>query len=447
MNQFAVPRLFALNPFNLDVLPQLSHSALGIPDLPGIAEYINKLVGSQVLTPDATLEAHLRELAKLPEQAEPAVEIVSGGEAEDAEPDEGEDEEPEIEVVEEAAEAFALKTIKGALARDDRGKFARGSGAALSEEEIALGDAVAVEPLSPTTDGDCDAVGELSREQSSDPPWLTDLYTEHAAMIPPAARTPDEQREALFAVMGIRLAVRTPPDEAFALRLKQGGPRWERTTNAYEIELRSAYQDWAERTAAELSTIEDDAEFDARLDDAIEMLVATLLLMGRRRLADAHALGLAGVPSSPDGMRELADAMAANDGYLADSLGPAIGEKVRQRVGEDGLIRGDPAALGGVLGTFIARVGSYAGGYWAGIQRGFGDRVRQEPEPPRVRWLRDPRAKHCQTCLDYGDREYDDYDTMLTQTGGSYPSFQTDCNGQCRCHLEFLNKAGDWARE
>jgi len=71
LNRHAVPRLFALNPsFHITELPQLEHSEAGVPNLEQLAELINKLVGAQVLTPDETLEAHIRSTARLPERME-----------------------------------------------------------------------------------------------------------------------------------------------------------------------------------------------------------------------------------------------------------------------------------------------------------------------------------------------------------------------------------------
>jgi hypothetical protein len=61
--------------WDLEELPRIAHSEIGVPDLPGLAEYINKLVGAQVLTPGMDLEQHLREAAKLPEADVKAIEL------------------------------------------------------------------------------------------------------------------------------------------------------------------------------------------------------------------------------------------------------------------------------------------------------------------------------------------------------------------------------------
>ena len=71
-NRHAIPRLMKLNSFpGITGYPKLVPSAIGVPDLQGIADYVNKLVDKQVLTPDEELERHLRQLADLPERVIP----------------------------------------------------------------------------------------------------------------------------------------------------------------------------------------------------------------------------------------------------------------------------------------------------------------------------------------------------------------------------------------
>jgi hypothetical protein len=238
-------------------------------------------------------------------------------------------------------------------------------------------------------------------------------------------------------------------DEGFALRLKSGGPKWERATNAYELELRRTYQTWADDTATALAKTEDQDDFDDELAAAVALLIGRLRQLGRRRLPEAYTLGLGGVPASPAGFGELSSAIASNDDYLTNSLGPDIQRKAAARVQDDPLIRADVATMGAVLLTYLARVGSYSGAYWTMVQRGFGDRIKQEEEASGekvpVQWRRDPQAKHCQTCLDYGNREYDSWDDMISMTGGVFPNYQTICVPNCRCSVyAYIN--GQWVR-
>ena len=67
INRHAVPRLFSFNAFpGITGYPELAFSPVGIPDLEAVSDFVNKLVERQVLTPDAELERHLRQLGGLP---------------------------------------------------------------------------------------------------------------------------------------------------------------------------------------------------------------------------------------------------------------------------------------------------------------------------------------------------------------------------------------------
>ena len=67
VNRHAIPRLFALNAFpGITGYPELVFSPVGIPDLEAVADFVNKLVEREVLTPDPELERHLRQLGGLP---------------------------------------------------------------------------------------------------------------------------------------------------------------------------------------------------------------------------------------------------------------------------------------------------------------------------------------------------------------------------------------------
>jgi hypothetical protein len=49
----------------------------------------------------------------------------------------------------------------------------------------------------------------------------------------------------------------------------------------------------------------------------------------------------------------------------------------------------------------------------------------------------DPFARHCGQCPILA-REYDSWQAMVNATGGVLPGMGTDCDGNCRCHLEML---------
>lgn len=67
INRHAITRLMQLNVFpGITGMPSLVPGVLGIPDLKEMSDYVNKLVGIEVLTPDAELERHLRQVGGLP---------------------------------------------------------------------------------------------------------------------------------------------------------------------------------------------------------------------------------------------------------------------------------------------------------------------------------------------------------------------------------------------
>jgi hypothetical protein len=66
MNQYAIPRLLKLNGMNTELAPFLTYGEVSSVDLNELSNYVQKLIGAGVITPDADLEAYLREQASLP---------------------------------------------------------------------------------------------------------------------------------------------------------------------------------------------------------------------------------------------------------------------------------------------------------------------------------------------------------------------------------------------
>jgi hypothetical protein len=72
-NQFAIPRLFSVNGFDIKKLPTIEYGDIEAPPLGELGNYIQVLAGAGVpLFPDDNLENYLRGLAKLPEKRESA---------------------------------------------------------------------------------------------------------------------------------------------------------------------------------------------------------------------------------------------------------------------------------------------------------------------------------------------------------------------------------------
>lgn len=70
LNRYAIPRLLRANGFPTENPPYVQFGPIDTPDLKSLAEYVNKLVGNNVLRADESLERHMREIASMP-QADP----------------------------------------------------------------------------------------------------------------------------------------------------------------------------------------------------------------------------------------------------------------------------------------------------------------------------------------------------------------------------------------
>ncbi len=70
-NRHAIPRLFALNSFNLERLPKLAYGDIETPNLKELGDYVKSLSSSGAeLFPDTELENYLREAGNLPAKIE-----------------------------------------------------------------------------------------------------------------------------------------------------------------------------------------------------------------------------------------------------------------------------------------------------------------------------------------------------------------------------------------
>ena len=84
-NEFAIPRLFAVNGFDTSKLPTLECGDIEAPPLGELGNYIQVLAGAGVpLFPDDNLENYLRGLANLPEKRESAKGDMQGVQEEQA---------------------------------------------------------------------------------------------------------------------------------------------------------------------------------------------------------------------------------------------------------------------------------------------------------------------------------------------------------------------------
>jgi hypothetical protein len=67
VNAHAIPRLLKLNAMRVDKLPFITYGQVNSVELIEVADFVSKLAAAGVIMPDRELEAHLRNMADLPE--------------------------------------------------------------------------------------------------------------------------------------------------------------------------------------------------------------------------------------------------------------------------------------------------------------------------------------------------------------------------------------------
>jgi hypothetical protein len=70
INSHAIPRLLRINGMNTNLTPELAYGDVSAVNLTEMADFVQKLTASGVLTPDENLENYMRELGKLPQATE-----------------------------------------------------------------------------------------------------------------------------------------------------------------------------------------------------------------------------------------------------------------------------------------------------------------------------------------------------------------------------------------
>lgn len=241
-------------------------------------------------------------------------------------------------------------------------------------------------------------------------------------------------------------------NESFAANRGTGAQKlrtWERATNAYQADLGAQYRKWSQRLATDLENADTDDERDEVIAAALLALAALLKQLGRENIPGAIDLGLGDHSPTAALLREVAAQLQANEGYIDGSLIPDLQHRLDSALRDPEIVASGAVAFAGILAGLDARVQSYAGTMWATIQAAVGDVARQAAEAGedgRVRWALDPTVEnHCVDCLEYGDKEYESWDSLLGETGGRMPGSGVQCDGNCRCWLEIWN-GQDWVR-
>jgi len=207
----------------------------------------------------------------------------------------------------------------------------------------------------------------------------------------------------------------------------------------YQTTLEEDYEAWANDTAYQLAEADSDAERQELLAAALLILLALLKRHGKEALPEAVDLALDGDDPDEEIAALLASTISKNSNYLTESLIPDVKAKLSSGLTDPDIIAAiaggtGAAAIGGLMATFIGRVGSYAGEFWrlynetTGVAAGDG---------PVIAYL-DPDAKHCHECPEFhseGGKEYASFDAYKAATGGRVPG-DFECLHNCRCFIE-----------
>jgi hypothetical protein len=394
LNRYIVPRLFAFNTFEVDHLPQFHAAPTQKVDPEKLLNAITLAVGAGVLLPDQGTEREVRKALDLAQRDEPDSGLPLA-------------DDPEHKRVKEQA---------------------------IKEQQEAMQRAADVKMASRGEDvGKTEAKGTTKAAQLA-----TSRVRRHKPVRNPADKAKQVGGKSAGKTFNAYLA-----EKFMILRRNQPGEPvdWEELANDYQQELAELWEEFVSEMADAVESAE--PEFQQEIAFAmIDQFAEDMTFLGREYIFDGVAEGLKKIDPDSTLLSIAGYHMAANEGYINESLVPDI----KQKLGD---FFSDPENLlkaGALVALFMpmqARVESYSGQVWAGINASVGEYARQIGSP--VYWARDSLADHCGTCLDYGEREYDSYDDLLAITGGVIPADGTICRGNCRCTL-LVDEGFGWTR-
>lgn len=224
-------------------------------------------------------------------------------------------------------------------------------------------------------------------------------------------------------------------------------PKWEALVNGYQLELGEEFVLWAQQFSVDLENADEDTR-EELLRVAVAIWMAYMVNKSRDELFEGYLIGLGDLEFDRARVLQVGQLMADNERYINNSLAPDMRTRLRDIMANPAIL-----ALGsvGILSELLkmqSRVEMYAGAQWAAIQFAVGEVAKENEAEGHggVYWRLDPQAKHCNDCLDYGDRYYESYDQMLSLTGGAVPGAGVQCASNCRCSLEAEQADGGFAR-
>ena len=199
-----------------------------------------------------------------------------------------------------------------------------------------------------------------------------------------------------------------------------------KATDAYKKELQNLYEAWIDEYLADLEGIPE--------NERREYIVAALLLFSqqmkeRQRLGIVRAfnMGLAGEPPSPQSLVELSKHIASQEKYVDESLLPYLEGYFIEYLDEEDYKEG--------LLKRAARIGLYAGAFWAAI---IGAQIWISPGDRKCTWISRDDESTCKQCHSLHRKEF----TVATLP--ATPGVDVECDGNCRCYILFSDPLELW---
>ena len=191
-----------------------------------------------------------------------------------------------------------------------------------------------------------------------------------------------------------------------------------KATDAYKAELKGVYEAFVEDYLRDLENVPE--------NERHEYIAAALLLFGqqmkeRQRLGvmRAFTMGLAGGPASPQSLVELSKHIASQEKYVDESLLPYLEGYFIEHLDEEDYKEG--------LLKRAARVGLYAGAFWAAISAA---QYWISQDNRKVTWLTQRDQEVCPDCLELSKGDWTAATLPTTPAMGD-----TRCLSNCRCLL------------
>lgn len=214
---------------------------------------------------------------------------------------------------------------------------------------------------------------------------------------------------------------------------------WEKYTNDYQRELAVLFSEM-------LNELEEDLETeDESLREELALAWVGRLETSMSSVGRSAILGAGGVGAEPFTARtlDIVDKhIRNNEQFIAGSLGVDLRSSVVELLGAGLLASAVRAKL---QKSFGSRVEQYSGEVWSTIQEAAAVEALAKTDP-RIYWRLDPQAEHCSDCLQHGEREYENFVSMLALTGDAMPGSGVQCDGNCRCMLDTVQEDGEFGR-